>query len=142
MQKITILLISFLSIYFTNLSAQVVRTIHQAFPMEKSYTQVHIDIGYPFQHETWAGDYVLVETTINLSNASKSVMDFFQESGRYKVEQYKYQAGAGFRMKKMSRRAIQTNKGICEEKVLVRLYVPENLKVNAVGVPEAAPIDK
>ena len=142
MQKITILLISFLSIYFTNLSAQVVRTIHQAFPMEKSYTQVHIDIGYPFQHETWAGDYVLVETTINLSNVSKSVMDFFQESGRYKVEQYKYQAGAGFRMKKMSRRAIQTNKGICEEKVLVRLYVPENLKVNAVGVPEAAPIDK
>lgn len=142
MQKITILLIGALSIYFTNLSAQVVRTIHQAFPMEKSYTQVHIDIGYPFQHETWAGDYVLVETTVNLNNATKSVMDFFQESGRYKVEQYKYQAGAGFRMKKMSRRAIQTNKGICEENVLVRLYVPENLKVNAVGVPEVSPIDK
>ncbi len=140
MQKNAIVLICAVFIYCTSLSAQVVRTIHQAFPMEKSYTQVHIDIGYPYQHETWAGDYVLVETTVNLSNASKYVMDFFQESGRYKVEQYKYQAGAGFRMKKMSRKTIQTSKGICEENVLIRLYVPEKLKVHAVGVPEVSPV--
>lgn len=142
MQKNAILLVCAFSIYFTNLSAQVVRTVHQAFPMDKVYTQVHIDIGYPFKYEPWAGDYVLVETTINLNNATKSLMDFFQESGRYKVEQYKYQAGAGFRMKKMIRRPIQTSKGICEENVLIRLYVPEHLKVNAIGVPEISSADK
>ena len=142
MQKNALLLVCVLSIYFTDLSAQTVKTVHQAFPMEKTYTQVHIDIGYPYQYEKWSGDYVLVETTVNLTNATKSVMNFLQESGRYKVEQYKYQTGSGFRMKKMQRRGIQTSKGLCEENVLITVYVPERLKVNAVGLPEVTSDDK
>lgn len=137
MQKNILLLVCTLSIYCASLSAQIVKTVHQAFPMEKAYTQVHIDIGYPFQYKNWAGDYVLVETSINLSNATPSIMDFLQGTGRYKVEQYKYQTGAGFRMKKMSRKGIQTSKGLCEEKVLVTIHVPERLEVKFVGMPEA-----
>ena len=143
MQKNAIVLICTLFIFITDLSAQIVKTIHQAFPMEKSSTQVHIDISYPFEHKTWVGDYVLVETTINLSNATQSIMDFLHKSGRYKVEQYKYQTGAGLRMKKMPRKAVQTSKGLCEEKVLVTIYIPEHLEVEGIGVTkEDKAIDK
>ena len=143
MQKNTyFLVVCALLLYCTTLSAQIVKTVHQAFPMEKAYTEVHIDIGYPFQYKSWAGDYVLVETTIHLNNASKHVMEFLQKSGRYRVQQYKYQNGSGFRMKKMPRKAIQTSKGLCEEDVLITLYVPERLKVNAIGETGAAIIQK
>ncbi len=142
MRKNVIVLVCALSIYYTNLSAQIVKTIHQAFPIEKTSTKVHIDISYPFQYKVWAGDYVLVETNINLRNATQSIMDFLHESGRYKIEQYKYQTGAGLRLKKMQRKAIQTSKGLCEEKVLVTVYVPERLKIEAVGTPVASEVQK
>ena len=114
----------------SNLFSQIATTFHQYFTVKEDIPLIVIDLDYPVQVEEWAGNTILVETNVRLSNTSKQILDYYIKDGRYKVEQKDYTAAVEFGHKKMTRKAIYTQNGPCKEDVLVKIYTPSNKTVN------------
>lgn len=127
-------LILLVSVCFLNyLSGQSASTYHQSFPSNKQMVSLIMDFEYPYQVEYWAGNTILLETNIRLDNASKVILDYFIQTGRYTVVTEIYPATTVFKMKDMVRKAIQTRKGTCAENILLRFFVPEGIQVSSTG---------
>ncbi len=127
---IVLFIIAFQSI---NLFSQIATTFHQSFTVNEDIPLIVIDLDYPVQVEEWAGNTILVETNVRLSNTSKQILDYYIKDGRYKVEQKDYSAAVEFGHKKMTRKAIYTQNGPCKEDVLVKIYTPSNKTVNVTN---------
>lgn len=129
-----ILIVLFIIVFQSiNLFSQIATTFHQSFTVNEEIPLIVIDLDYPVQVEEWAGNTILVETNVRLSNTSKQVLDYYIKDGRYKVEQKDYTAAVGFGHKKMVRKAIYTQNGPCKEDVLVKIYTPSNKTVNVTN---------
>lgn len=115
--------------------AQRVTSYHQSFEVNKTISTLVLDLDYPTEVEQWVGDHVLIETTVKMKNASRQLMDYFIANDRYTIIKKDYSAAVGFGMKKMVRKAIQTKKGICEEDILYKIYVPQHLEIRTTGKP-------
>ena len=127
-------LILLVSIFTANhLFSQSSTTFHQSFPLDKQMVSIIMDFEYPYQIEYWSGNTILVETSIRLDNASQVILDYFIETGRYTVVTQKYPATVVFKMKDMVRKAIHTRKGPCAENIVLKLFVPEGVKVSSTG---------
>jgi len=127
--KILIVLV-ILAFQSTNLFSQIATTFHQSFAINEDTPLIVIDMDFPVQVEEWHGNTILIETSIQLSNTSKQILDYYIKDGRYKVEQKDYSSAVEFGHKKMIRKAIYTQNGPCKEDVLVKIYTPSNKTVN------------
>ncbi len=64
--------------------AQMVRTLYQLFEVDSVKT-IQLEISDIYEINTWAGNSVLIETTIKLGNGSPEILDFLIKKGRYDV---------------------------------------------------------
>ncbi len=128
-----LLVLVILTFQSINLFSQIASTFHQSFTIDEDIPLIVIDLDYPVQVEEWAGSTILVETSVQLSNTSKQLLDYYIRDGRYKVEQKDYTAAIEYGHKKMTRKAIYTQNGPCKEIVLVKIYTPSNKTINVIN---------
>lgn len=111
-----------------SVSAQLKHTQHQTFQLD-SINQVQIELVDPFTVETWAGNQLMTETQVQLYQASESVLQFFLNNDRYSIVTDSAVSNMmALRSKDTQRRKIKTKFGECEERISVRVFVPEDFE--------------
>ncbi len=121
-------LLIFLLAGAVSLSAQLKHTQHQTFQLD-SINQVQIDLVDPFTVETWAGNQLMTETQVQLYQASESVLQFFLKNERYTIETDSTASNIMSLLSKDTvRKRIKTKFGECEERISVRVFVPEDFE--------------
>ncbi|MCC7467229.1 MAG: hypothetical protein IT261_13205 [Saprospiraceae bacterium] len=66
----------------TGLHAQMEKTMYQVFEVDSAQT-IQLDITGEYHIEKWAGNSILVETTIQLWDANKEILGHLIKEGRY-----------------------------------------------------------
>jgi len=90
---------------------------------------VAVDNREDFQYDYWQGDAILVEQQIHLENAPNSVFNELLRKKRYNISE-SVQAGAlVLQYKDKSTEALQVNYKDVNERVYLKLLVPEKLGV-------------
>ncbi len=120
----------------SSLLAQQQRTLHQAFELN-DITTVEFALNDSVEVIPWAGTVLLVETTVHMweeqvlgrTDAPDAIFKYFIEKGRYQVTGTLLD-GQVLRLqsKDMKRPIIQTAKGICTEKVTIRIMLPDTFE--------------
>lgn len=81
MNKLVILLLFNLCVGVQS-HAQYRKVIHQTFEID-SIDQVILDLVGDLQIDTWPGNIIMTETTINIFDASSGLIDHMMKAGRY-----------------------------------------------------------
>ena len=116
------------------LQAQANKKLHQSFMLD-GIKAITIDVPYPYHVETWAGNTVLVETSIQLDNAPPAIIRMFEQSGRYQIIDEVQTASIRYVLKPLPRKPVLTSKGECTETIKIRFLVPEDVVVKKAGNP-------
>lgn len=107
-------------------SAQLKHIQHETFLLD-TLDQVHINVVDPFVVEHWAGNRVMTETQVQLYQASENVLEFFRKQGRYNIQQDTSRKDALVLFSQdTERKPLRTKHGDCEERIKVRIFLPEN----------------
>lgn len=64
--------------------AQMERTMYQVFNVDSAKT-INLDIVGIYEVHTWAGNSILVENNIQIWDASREILSYLIENGRYDV---------------------------------------------------------
>ncbi|MEL6142257.1 MAG: hypothetical protein AAFQ37_05915 [Bacteroidota bacterium] len=92
-----------------------------------SVDEVSLDVypGDSLRVEPWAGNHLLIETSVMLHNGKQNVLKFFREKGRWNLQDEL--TGKSLRLTSVDkeRRKVETDKGLTEEEVTVVVYLPE-----------------
>lgn len=67
------------------LHAQHRKVLHETFELNKA-PEINLDLVGDIEIENWAGNVVMTETTVLMTNASASVLNHFIEAGRYAID--------------------------------------------------------
>ncbi len=110
-----------------HLSAQNQRFIHCTFPLDTA-TTLELDLFGEYTVENWVGDAVMIETQVSLYNAPEGVFNYHIEQGRYKIEEEREGETLTLKSKDKDRRPIKIPKGNPEEKVTVKVFIPDVMK--------------
>lgn len=107
------------------LLAQMEKTMYQLFEID-SVKHIELDLAGEYEILVWAGNSILVETQIQISNASPEILEFLIKEGRYDLkadtlseQEWKIQT------KVRDRKPIKTPMGECTELAVARLFVPD-----------------
>ncbi|MBP6812040.1 MAG: hypothetical protein KA138_11000 [Saprospiraceae bacterium] len=84
MKMFRLITILFLVIGNNAVNAQMERTMYQVFEVDSAKT-IALDIVGIYEVHTWAGSSVLVETNIQIWDASREILGFLIKDGRYDV---------------------------------------------------------
>lgn len=112
------------------------RILHQNFDL-KGITAVEFDLRDEYVVELWAGASLLFETTVEMweetqagqTDAPEAIFKHFVEKGRYQVAGVLQNGNVLKVHSKDSQRAvIKTGKGVCSEKVQVRIMLPDTFQ--------------
>jgi len=78
--------------------------------------------------EPWAGNQLLIETSVMLHNGKHNVMEFFKQQGRWDLKDEL--AGADLRLTSvdMIRRIVKSDRGSIREVVEIVIYLPEDFE--------------
>ncbi|MBL7808763.1 MAG: hypothetical protein JNN28_13165 [Saprospiraceae bacterium] len=76
------ILLSLLLLSSTGTFAQMERTMYQVFEVDSAQT-VQFEVAGEYQVEEWAGNSILVETTVQLWDANKEILGHLIKEGRY-----------------------------------------------------------
>ncbi|MBX2874550.1 MAG: hypothetical protein KTR30_20680 [Saprospiraceae bacterium] len=114
-----------LLLFGLGLIAQPKQIIHQSFSVDEM-NNVQLDLNSEYEIEMWPGSEILVETKIQLTNATNSIM-------RYLIDNKRYAIGldtVGERSVTLlsidkEKREIETSKGKLEEEIIVRIFMPD-----------------
>ena len=114
----------------TSVFAQLEKTIHQTFNMTDAQNIV-VNISTEYELRTWPGDAMLIETNIKLENATKAILDYVVESGRYKILLQDQGGGANFNLieQTINRAKLTTKMGLVNETIGIKIFVPENFEI-------------
>ena len=114
----------------TSVFAQLEKTIHQTFNVTDAQNIV-VNISADYELKTWPGDAMLIETNVKLENATKAILDYVVESGRYKIELQDQGGGSNFNLieKTINRAKLTTKMGLVNETVGIKIFVPENFDI-------------
>jgi len=110
----------------TTLQAQLQRVMHQTF--ETAGTDgVQLQLVGDITVESWAGNLIMTETTVQLQNASPSIFDHFIEMGRYEVLEMRAKEDSTLKLvsKDPVRPKVKSSRGEFRETVQVRVFMPE-----------------
>ena len=90
---------------------------------------VAIDDQQEFEYDHWKGDAVLIEQEIHLENTPKSVFNELMRQKRYHIVE-SFQANALLlHYENRNKKDLQINRKDANEKVYLRLLVPEEMQV-------------
>lgn len=119
---ITLLLIS--CAFSTTLSAQLKETLHQTFDIDEANT-VSINLPNDVEMIKWAGNTVMAEIYVELTDARPSILRYYVEAGRYEI--LGNPSGDTFTLsaKDPVRRTIRYKDLECYEFVKVKLFYPD-----------------
>ena len=81
--RLPLLLSLFLLLIFNNIAkAQMERTMYQVFEVDSTQT-VHLDVAGEYEVLAWAGNSILVETNVQIWEASREILSHLIKDGRY-----------------------------------------------------------
>lgn len=135
-------LLAILVLFSTSIFAQDAESLTQKYPKNSKvlYRTIEVDddIGkivvsidnhQDFEYDYWQGDAILVEQEIHLENAPNSVFNELMRKKRYTISE-SFQADAlVLQYKGKSTKALQVNYKDVNEKVYLKLLVPEKMGV-------------
>ncbi|MEN0002951.1 MAG: hypothetical protein AAF798_02360 [Bacteroidota bacterium] len=125
------LLVGLLLGFTTTVWGQHVKVLHNSFQLD-SLKMLSVDFLGTYEVEPWAGDAVLVETTIKLYDASSGILEYLIENERYKIDADTIdETGLHLFSVKKERKIVRTSKGESREEVKVRVFLPDTF--NQVG---------
>lgn len=114
--------------FSVTVQAQVKKTLHQSFEIE-GLDNINLDLIGEYEIVEWAGNSVLVETSVELYSASRDIYKFFKDQGRYDVKADTLTNAIHLASVDKERKPIKTKRGECFEIVRVRILVPEDFNV-------------
>ncbi|MCC7246588.1 MAG: hypothetical protein IT269_12975 [Saprospiraceae bacterium] len=115
----------FFFIALTSGSAQMERTMYQVFAVD-SFKFVSLEIADIYDIEVWGGSSILIETNIQISNASREIVDFLIKEGRYDVKADTISPQElQISTKQRNRKPIKTPSGECTEIPKAKIFVPD-----------------
>lgn len=123
-----ILLIGILSLCSLFAFAQLEKTIHQTFSLEKA-PSVQLEVYGDYELIPWAGDHILTETNIQLYDASEGILEHFLKVGRYEMMVDTADGQFSLVSKDQERRSVKTSKGECYEFVNTKIFVPDTYSI-------------
>lgn len=119
----------FLTLTFTTAHAQLEKVLHQTFEIG-DVAEIKLDFYGEYQIELWVGENVMTETQIQLTGASPAILKHFVEKARrYDVEMEIQDGVARFYSFDKERPGIRTRESVCDEKVQMRIFVPDDFKI-------------
>ena len=119
------LFLSIFSLIFTfSLDAQIKKTLHKTYTIGE-VENLNFDVLGEYEVMNWAGSTVLVETSIELYDASLNIFKHFLKAGRYNIDLNLEEESAKFISHDKVRRDIKTAKGQCWEVVKYTIRIPE-----------------
>ena len=107
------------------LSAQFSKSLHDVIELEDA-KELRFDIAGDVIIENWKGGMVLVETKVDLYNASRDLLNFLLESDRYVIVSDLVEDELSIASLSKNRNIIQTSEGTVDEQVRVTVRVPED----------------
>ncbi len=110
-----------------NLFGQLERTFYQSYEID-SVRAVNLEIPQDFQLYAWAGNTILIETHIQLFEASPNLLDFFIKQKRYQIDMVRGTEEASLAPFQTERKPIKTARGECTEVVTVKVFVPDTFE--------------
>lgn len=81
--------------------------------------------GDSVQISPWAGNHLLIETTILLHNGKQNMLDFFKEQARWSFQEVRSGDFLSLEAIDQERRAVKSSKGSVLEEVNVVIYLPD-----------------
>lgn len=131
--KKSILFFAFLFCSFFGYS-QLERTLHQTIDLTE-ILNVKIDLHGDYELVHWPGNYFLFESNVKLYDASKHLLDYFIELGRYEVVADTVGYNSVLKSKDNERKALKYKGKECFEEVKVKIMVPDFFNIiNAKGL--------
>lgn len=110
---------------------QVTKTIHQTFEIDEEVASVALDIFDEFEVEEWAGNNIMVVTKVDLTSGAQHLLDFYVKEGRYDIEASGEEDTALSLVSKDNiRRGMKYKDLTVYETVKMKLYIPENFRLN------------
>jgi len=107
---------------------QLQRILHQSFAVD-SANQIELDLYGDFVTRTWSGNAVLAETQIKIYGATRGILDFAIDQGRYKIEADRQSGRVLLRSSDMVRPVISTPKGQSYEEIVTTIYIPDQFQL-------------
>lgn len=105
--------------------AQMERTMYQVFDLDSVQT-AQLEILDMYELHSWAGNSILVETNIQISNASPEILDYLIKNGRYDVKMDTVAPGqVNIYTKLKDRKTVKTPAGECTELPMAKIFVPD-----------------
>lgn len=126
MRFLSLLIIALLSTQTVN--AQLSKVIHQTFDIDEA-ASVSINLYGEYEIEKWPGNTIMTETSIQIYDATPSILKHFIKAGRYEVEGEGDNDSYHLSSKDTQRKAIRTKRGECYEFIKLRIFVPEDFDI-------------
>ena len=116
------------------------RHVHQAFEISEDVQDLRFDlhdiiakpdevelqkITQDYVIESWAGNTILVETTISISQARVEILDFFIKEGRYSITFDSSGTSPLLSEAHPKKKTLRTKEGECFEHIKYRIFVPD-----------------
>ena len=114
---------------FFNVEAQLEKVLHQTFEIGE-VENINLDFYGEYKIEPWAGNTVMTETQIRLTDASPAILKHFVEKAkRYDVVLDLDETTASFSSHDKERRTIESKYGQCYEEINMRIFVPDSYDI-------------
>ena len=119
-----LIFLSFLLFCVISLPAQQSRLLHENYPLD-SIQDIELALKGDIEIETWPGNTILIETFLEVYDASRAVFDYYINSGRYELEAA--QEGKRLRLshKEEMNKQIRNKTSEFYEQLNIRILVPE-----------------
>ncbi len=111
----------------TTVFSQLKKTIHQTVDLSRSIS-VNLALTGNYELVHWPGNHFLIETNIELYDASKFLLKHLIDQGRYEVV-YDDSESAKLDWKDKQRRKIMYKDKECYEESKVKIYIPDFFEI-------------
>jgi hypothetical protein len=106
-------------------AAQMERTLYQVLEVDSIKT-ISLDLYGQYSLTAWAGSSMLIETNIQLTNASPAIMNYLIKQGRYDFTiDTISETELKIYTKDQNRKKIKTPAGECTEIFITKILVPD-----------------
>ncbi len=126
------LLIGVFFVSILSLSAQAEKSYHQSLPIDDA-SKIVVQVADNIEIIPWMGNTILVETKVQLTNASVDILNYIVKQGRYDVAIEKEGTLMRIVSKNPTRAPIRIKNVDCFETVTVKIFVPEEFKAVKVN---------
>jgi len=129
MRKHCFILVLMCLLTSVEMHAQFSKSLHDVFELEEA-KELRFDVAGNVKVENWKGGVILVETKVDLFNASRDLLNFLLESQRYTIVADVVDYELTIASISKDRNSIQTKEGIVDEQVNVTIRVPEDFIIS------------